>query len=609
MINSAPNSNSVMTEDTNKEFEWHLQKEIESAKKAIETKKSRRNEEITQKNKISYIEQKQLRDGKGFKLKLVGTDATKNKQVDPDYEVIIDGPLRKIKPYYFTYKTFCKERWRDMKLVDIFTSEFRDREPEYYKATIAKGEVYVDDKIADLNTVVRNGQLITHRMHRHEPPVTSKPIGIVYEDENLLVIDKPSSIPVHPTGRFRFNTITKIIERDMGIVVHPCNRLDKPTSGLMFLAKTPHGADELGDQLKSREVSKEYVARVKGEFPLGDDNNTTSEVIVDKPIRSIDPRVALNAVCSMNDPDAKPAKTIFQRISYDGQTSLVKCKPLTGRTHQIRVHLQYLGYPIANDPIYSNIEIWGPTLGKGGITQFDNIIKKLDQIGKNSMAESWFYPNDNGEKLLNKQCEICNAELYTEPGPNDLNLWLHAYRYESTIKDPTTNKLKWSYKTKFPDWALEPHRKFMELAIKEADKCGPTKTAFSVGAILTNGDRVLSAGYSRELPGNTHAEQCALEKYFESTGSRTVPKGSVLYTTMEPCSLRLSGNEPCVQRIMGQNGNISTVFVGVMEPDTFVQNNTSLTMLESQGIDYIQIPGYEKQCTLIAFKGHEEDMK
>lgn len=98
----------------------------------------------------------------------------------------------------------------------------------------------------------------------------------------------------------------------------------------------------------------------------------------------------------------------------------------------------------------------------------------------------------------------------------------------------------------------------MELALKEAAKCGPTTTAFSVGAVLVNGSETLSTGYSRELIGNTHAEQCALEKYFTQVGAREVPEGTVLYTTMEPCSFRLSGNEPCVHRILAQNGNIKT---------------------------------------------------
>ena len=361
------------------DFDGYLEKEKEKVKREVKIKQSRH-------QKSSDIKSsKQLRDNAGFKLKVVETTANKNKQSDPEYEVIIDGTLRKIKPYYFTYKTFCKERWRDRRLLDIFVTEFRDREEDYYRKTIAAGLVYVNNEPANLETIVRNGDLITHKLHRHEPPVSSRPIKIVFENEDILVIDKPSSLPVHPTGRFRFNTITKILERENGYIVHPCNRLDRPTSGLMFLAKTPRGADSMADQLKAREVSKEYVARVKGEFP-------TEEVIVEQPLRSVEPKVALNAVCSMEDPGAKHAKTVFKRISYDGQTSIVNCKPLTGRTHQIRVHLQYLGYPIANDTIYSNPKIWGTTLGKGGDADFSSVIKELDKVGKTECAESWFYP-------------------------------------------------------------------------------------------------------------------------------------------------------------------------------------------------------------------------
>ncbi|CAD6646762.1 XXYS1_4_G0028860.mRNA.1.CDS.1 [Saccharomyces cerevisiae] len=584
-------------EDSNNEasddFNNLLNKEIESAKE-VKLRK------FANKNNNRNENSSKVKDASGFRLRVIQTDGHKTKKTDPDYEVTIDGPLRKIEPYFFTYKTFCKERWRDRKLVDVFVSEFRDREPSYYSKTIAEGKVYLNDEPANLDTIIRDGDLITHKVHRHEPPVTSKPIDIVFEDEDILVIDKPSSIPVHPTGRYRFNTITKMLERQLGYSVHPCNRLDKPTSGLMFLAKTPLGADRMGDQMKAREVTKEYVARVKGEFPIG-------IVEVDKPVRSVNPKVALNAVCEMSDENAKHAKTVFQRVSYDGQTSIVKCKPLTGRTHQIRVHLQYLGFPIANDPIYSNPDIWGPDLGRGGLQNYDDIVLKLDAVGKTKPAESWIYPHSEGEYLLGRQCEECEAEMYTDPGTNDLDLWLHAFRYESLERNSDTQKPLWSYRTKYPEWALEPHRRYMEMAVKESDKCGPTKTAFSVGAVLVHGTQVLATGYSRELPGNTHAEQCALIKYSQLHPNcpTIVPMGTVLYTTMEPCSFRLSGNEPCCDRILATQGAIGTVFVGVMEPDTFVKNNTSLNKLESHGVNYIQIPGYEEECTIIAFKGHD----
>ncbi|CDO96473.1 unnamed protein product [Kluyveromyces dobzhanskii CBS 2104] len=539
-----------------------------------------------------------LQDKHGFQLKIQDVNGSRNKQTDPDYVVEIAGPLRKIAPYFFTYKTFCKERWRDRKLIDVFIDEFRDRSPSYYRKTISNGKVYLNETVADPDSVIRNGDLIMHEIHRHEPSVTSRPIKTVFEDDDLLVIDKPSGIPVHPTGRFRFNTVTKILEKERNYTVHPCNRLDRLTSGLMFLAKNPKGADRMAEQMKAREVSKEYVARVVGRFPVG-------ILVVDKPMKSVDPRVGLNVTCDISEEGAKEAKTSFERISFDGETSIVRCKPLTGRTHQIRVHLQHLGHPIANDPIYSNPHIWGSGLGKDFQGEYSSIIEKLDRVGKTESAGSWIHPDSRGEVLLGKQCEVCDTELYSDPGPNDLDLWLHAYRYESTELDLEGNKL-WSYRTEFPDWAIDPHRRYMELAIDEARKCGETQTAFNVGALLVNGENIISTGYSRELPGNTHAEQCALDKYSSENENSMVPQGTVLYTTMEPCSLRLSGNLPCVERIIRTEGAIKTVFVGVMEPDIFVKNNVSYQKLLQHGIDYILIPGYEKECLSVACKGHDK---
>lgn len=143
----------------------------------------------------------------------------------------------------------------------------------------------VNKTVADLQTIIRNGDQISHRTHKHEPPVTSRPIKIVFEDDELCVIDKPSGIPVHPTGRYRFNTVVMILKHEQHKNVHrkyltflikikinnpfkACNRLDRLTSGLMFLAKSGKGADKMGALLRDREVKKEYIARVVGEFPL-----------------------------------------------------------------------------------------------------------------------------------------------------------------------------------------------------------------------------------------------------------------------------------------------------------------------------------------------------
>lgn len=103
------------------------------------------------------------------------------------------------------------------------------------------------------------------------------------------------------------------------------------------------------------QLEKEYVCRVEGEFPQ-------IEVVCEQPILVVSFKIGLCRV----DPKGKECRTVFQRLSFNGQTSVVRCFPLTGRTHQIRVHLQYLGFPILNDPIYGS-SAWGPNRGKGGL--------------------------------------------------------------------------------------------------------------------------------------------------------------------------------------------------------------------------------------------------
>lgn len=578
--------------------------------KIQESKESKELKELKIKESIERSKKKRgaiaLVDENGFKVRKVQDVATKtlgkddsNKTIleeDEDTEYIIDGKLRRTTPYFFTYMTYCKLRWRDRTLLDIFSNEFRLYPESYYIKALETGQVTLNGKKTNKDTIIRNGDLICHRIHRHEPPVSSKPIKIVYQDDDIVVIDKPSGVPVHPTGRYRHNTVTYILKKEHGLNVHPCNRLDRLTSGLMFLGKTAKSAEKMVEQIRNREVSKQYIAKVIGEFPV-------EEIIVDKPLLTYDPRVSLNIVDEIN---GKEAKTVFKRLSYDGENSIVLCKPYTGRTHQIRTHLQYIGYPIINDPIYSSPYIWGDNLGKNGEFDREKVVKTLEQVGKTLPTSSWLHKNinreDSGELLNGEKCEICGQDLYTDPDPNDLELYLHAYKYESN-----NDGNKWSYQTELPDWAQESAKKYMQLAIEEAKKSEPTPTAFCVGALLVNNGKIISTGYSRELPGNTHAEQCALDKYFTKNNTDKVPPGTELYTTMEPCSFRLSGNDPCLNRVINQNGNISSVFVGVMEPSTFVKNNVSYDKLTESGINYIKIDGFEDEAIKIAAKGHKDN--
>lgn len=308
--------------------------------------------------------------------------------------------------------------------------------------------------------------------------MTAQPIGIVHEDNDMIVINKPAGVPVHPAGRYNYNSIVEIMRAERGYAWNPlpCNRLDRLTSGIMFVAKNTKAAEKLCKQILGRTVKKEYVARVIGDFPEG-------EVICEQPIMQISPKLGLNRARA----SGKDARTIFKRLAYypptghainkDNRTdkektrdskmawkskegySIVRCLPLTGRTHQIRVHLQYLGHPISNDPIYCNQQVFGSSLAAGddASDNDEDIISRLSKMGKSEVAEAMAYHDDmmeeynkrKAEKMTGELCDICDTPLYSDPGAHELGIYLHAKRY--ACEDG-----KWDYETLLPAWALPP---------------------------------------------------------------------------------------------------------------------------------------------------------
>lgn len=189
---------------------------------------------------------------------------------------------------------------------------------------------------------------------------------------------------------------------------------------------------------------------------------SSGDIVCEQPILLISPKLGLNRVKA----DGKHAKTMFRRLKHVTTTvpgqqqqqdySIVECHPFTGRTHQIRVHLQYLGFPIQNDPIYCNRRVFGSNLGKGGDGDDDDIITRLNRMGKQEVADAeayWDEINEDyrtakAEKLSGSLCEDCQTPLYTDPGPHELGIFLHAKRYECI-------EGKWAYETPLPEWATK----------------------------------------------------------------------------------------------------------------------------------------------------------
>lgn len=283
-----------------------------------------------------------------------------------------EGGLRKVRPYYFDFRTYCKGRWVGRSLLHVFSTEFRAQPLAYYEAAVRAGRLRLNEEpVQDLSIVLKDNDFLRNTVHRHEPPVTAEPIRLLAESEDMVVVDKPSSIPVHPCGRFRHNTVIFILGKEHQLKeLHPLHRLDRLTSGVLMFAKTAAVSERIHEQVRDRQLEKEYVCRVEGEFP-------SEEVTCKEPILVVSYKVG---VCRV-DTRGKPCETVFQRLSYNGHSSVVRCRPLTGRTHQIRVHLQFLGHPILNDPIY-NSGAWGPSRGRGG-----HIPKTDEELLRDLVAE------------------------------------------------------------------------------------------------------------------------------------------------------------------------------------------------------------------------------
>eukprot|EP01133_Synstelium_polycarpum_P012973 gene12973-15248_t len=288
---------------------------------------------------------KRNQEKKDAKNKVKAEEGNISKEILAETEYRVENALRSVVPYDFTFTVFAKERWFGRQVLEMFTGEFSQLPERIYRQKIARGWITVNGQLVDEQYKVNGGDVIKHRVHRHEPPVTSAPIRIVHSDDDFVVVDKPCSIPIHPCGRFRHNTLIFILAAEHGYTsLYGVHRLDRLTSGLLILARNPSAAKRKSDQIQKGNVEKKYVAMVNGRFP-------DEEIVVDQPLLVQNHRLGLNAV----HPDGKPSSTLFSIISYckATNTSVVCAIPRTGRTHQIRLHLQWLKHPITNDPLYN----------------------------------------------------------------------------------------------------------------------------------------------------------------------------------------------------------------------------------------------------------------
>ncbi|XP_061189562.1 pseudouridylate synthase RPUSD2-like [Saccostrea echinata] len=324
-------------------------------------------------------------------------------------EYYFENGLRKVYPYFYVFSTFVKGRWFNRTLCDIFINEFTLSKEYDVETLVKEGHITVNGKAVPLEYKIKQGDVIENNIHRHENPVSGETIEVIEDNKDVVVVNKPSSIPCHPCGNYRYNSMIFILGKELGYGnLRTVYRLDRLTSGVLIFTKNEASTRKYIDDITNRNVEKEYVCRVEGEFPEG-------EVVCEQPIAKVSFKMGIMK-CGA---DGKPSKTTFTRLSYNGQTSVVKCKPYTGRTHQIRVHLQYLGHPIVNDACY-NSACFGPEKGKGGNYQFtDTQIRELKEEEHN--REMWTSTGENPD-FLKRIKELKKEQNDPDDQSKDLSL-------------------------------------------------------------------------------------------------------------------------------------------------------------------------------------------
>lgn len=399
-------------------------------------------------------------------------------------KVWLSRGLRHVAPYYKKTQVFVKGRWVGRTVLDVLSKEFRSFDIEYYTKAIQKGRfklIRKSDptlKLDPLSSLIRSGDILETIIHRHEPPVKAWPmetvktnniegIPIVFEDDQLLVVDKPCGIPVHPTGGYHINSLTEVIKhgREDISTLYPCHRLDKVTSGITIMAKNNTIASNIQTRIQSHDMQKLYLARVQGKFPNSPDSydlthwQESDEHVVKCtiPIFAVQTKKQFPTGLGAS----RASETWVYPGWYDSKTneSIIICKPLTGRTHQIRIHLLKMGYPIVNDTLYCPCVTKYP-LYVDFFKQYDEwesctsqgvLKEQFNQLGDEStrVRESRL---SNMEDV--SHCPECELPIMKDPEDNnDLTLSLHAWKYYQLNPSSDNHDKYNSFQTELPKWA------------------------------------------------------------------------------------------------------------------------------------------------------------
>ena len=247
-------------------------------------------------------------------------------------------------------KVFINPR-RGMRLDNFLNSKIKETSRSFIQYLIKIGNVKVNGKLSKKNYILKGNEevtvnLIADPLNFVKPD--DVPFKILHNENSFLIIEKPSGVITHPSARYHTGTLLQGLVKKFPELKHwrglgkpgLVHRLDKETSGIMIVAKNASAQRKIMKQFEKRKVFKTYLAIVDGIVKVGG--------VIEVPIK----RNPLHRTIFSASYDGRQAKTYFKVVKTFKKNSLLLVRPFTGRTHQIRVHLSHIGFPITGDIEY-----------------------------------------------------------------------------------------------------------------------------------------------------------------------------------------------------------------------------------------------------------------
>ena len=263
--------------------------------------------------------------------------------------------------------TAVKPHERGRELLDWLATRFTYRPSEYWAACLAEGRVLLDGQRATGTEILEAGQTISYSPENDTEPPVDKNYRVVANTGGFLFIDKPASLPCHPSGIYLRHSLWYLLKEE-GVDARFVNRIDRETSGIVVVATTKEAAAHAACELREGRIEKEYLVIVEGKFPAALDATGWLEADSDSPVRKrrrfiLDPSASDCTATATEDAGTRSgpttrqfSRTLFnlerEASSPSGPLSLLGAHLETGRTHQIRATLSSLGYPVVGDSLY-----------------------------------------------------------------------------------------------------------------------------------------------------------------------------------------------------------------------------------------------------------------